>query len=52
MRRNAGFLHLSAKRQAVAALKEKFSRSWETVASENSRRKDARQNSKKRDERD
>lgn len=32
--------------EAVAALKEKFSRSWEAVAGENSRSKDARQASR------
>jgi len=38
--------------EAVAALKEKFSRSWEAVASENSRTKKARQNSRKREQHD
>lgn len=38
--------------EAVAALKEKFSRSWKAVAGDNSRSKEARQNSKKREKRD
>ncbi|OED00952.1 hypothetical protein A9Z06_13525 [Rhizobium sp. YK2] len=35
--------------EAVAALKEKFSRSWEAVAGENNRGKEAHQTSRKRE---
>ncbi len=38
--------------EAVAALKEKFSRSWEAVAGENSRSKETRKNSRKSEYRD